>query len=150
MPYLRWTASPAKNISNGRAGTPRRMPRPGALLLLGQRHVRAVPFGGLLETNAEFVLLQDPQPLQLGGDQLQGVQLACPACVFVHLPLLSVRGRGRPWRNPGPLNCSLTLPQPGGTPPRSPGSPQRRRNPAPRPRPKRPASPRACIRASPA
>src|SRR5215210_9196723 len=36
MPYLRWRASPAKNISNGRAGTPRRMPRPGALLLLGQ------------------------------------------------------------------------------------------------------------------
>jgi hypothetical protein len=28
MPYLRWTASPAKNISNGRAGTSHRIPRP--------------------------------------------------------------------------------------------------------------------------
>jgi hypothetical protein len=26
MPYLRWTASPARYVSNGRAGTPRRIP----------------------------------------------------------------------------------------------------------------------------
>src|ERR671915_236394 len=59
------------------------------MLLLDCRHVR-LAIGGLFETNTEFVLLQNPQPHQLSGDVLQGVQLAPLARLLVHLPFSSV------------------------------------------------------------
>src|SRR5919107_4339730 len=75
-------------------GHPEGYPGPRRFLLLRcgrgrARHVR-LAVGGLFETNTEFVLLQHPQPTQLDGDVLQGVQLAPLACVLVHLPLLLV------------------------------------------------------------
>jgi hypothetical protein len=53
-------------------GTPKDA-RPGPCLLLDLDHVRRVAFGRVLEPNAQLVLLEDPQPLQLRGYQLQGV-----------------------------------------------------------------------------
>jgi hypothetical protein len=59
------------------------------LLLLNRGHVRAAGVGVIREPNAELVLLEDPQPFQLRGDDLQGVQLPRPACVLVHRSMLS-------------------------------------------------------------
>jgi hypothetical protein len=64
---------------------PRHKSLPRALLVLGFGHVREAQVGGVLESNAEFVLLEDPQAPQLHGYGLHGVQLARPACLFVQL-----------------------------------------------------------------
>jgi hypothetical protein len=42
----------------------------------------------VLEPNAELVFLQYPQLLKLSGYQLQGVELARPSLLLVHLRLL--------------------------------------------------------------
>src|SRR5829696_2630608 len=98
--FARYHTIPQKvtdvSIYDKRLGRPEGCPDPRPFLLLVFRHVRAAPLGGLPESNTEFVLLQDPQPLQLANDVLQGVQFAPLACVLVHLPLLSVRDWGRP------------------------------------------------------
>src|ERR671910_2075981 len=77
---------PAKS----RAGAPRRIPRPEPFLLLDRLHVQVAL--DLTDLRADLVLPQLPQLRQLCGDDLQGVQLAGPACLFVHLPLLSQVG----------------------------------------------------------
>jgi hypothetical protein len=43
-------------MPNIKAGHPEGCPGPRPFLLLGFRHVRAAPLGGLLESNTEFVL----------------------------------------------------------------------------------------------
>src|SRR5215208_1670923 len=100
--FARYHTIPQKvtnvSIYDKEPGRPEGYPGPRPFLLLVCGHVRArhisLAVGGLLKTNTEFVLLEDPQPLQLRGDVLQGVQLAPLACLLVHLPLLSVCGPG--------------------------------------------------------
>jgi hypothetical protein len=46
------------------------------LLVTNLRNIRAATFGTLLELDAELVLLQDPEPLQLGGYVLEGIDEA--------------------------------------------------------------------------
>jgi hypothetical protein len=63
---------------------PKDSPGPRSLLL-DVGNVGPVPLRCLLEPNAELVLLEDPKPLQLRGDELQGIEFACPALLLVHL-----------------------------------------------------------------
>jgi hypothetical protein len=74
-----------------RAGAPRRISPAHSSLLLGFGHVRAAGDGVVLEANAQLVLLKDPQPLQLLGDDLQGVELV--PCAPVRPSLLVVVSR---------------------------------------------------------
>src|SRR5215217_8890303 len=69
-----------------KAGTTRRIPRPKPFLLLDRLHVQVAL--DLTDLRADFVLPEHPQLRQLCGDYLQGVQLAGPACLLVHLTLL--------------------------------------------------------------
>jgi hypothetical protein len=69
-----------------KAGTPRRIPRPKPFLLLDRLHVRVAL--DLTDLRADLVLPEHPQLRQLCGDYLQGVKLAGPACLLVHLTLL--------------------------------------------------------------
>src|SRR5215213_1033967 len=72
-------------------GSAKDNPSPQLSNLIGFGHVRAAGVGVVLEANAQLVLLKDPKPLQLLGDDLQGVEL--PPCAPVRPSLLVVVSR---------------------------------------------------------
>jgi hypothetical protein len=81
-------------------------PGPGRFLLLDRlrRHVRAV--FALLDANTELVLLEDAQPLQLGGDELEGVKRAPQPAVHLS-PLYSSPVDWKPRADGGALSLVM-------------------------------------------